>query len=195
MKRLLIVPVLLAPMLLLSIPSQAALFLFEAQLTSAEEVPPNDSPATGFGTVVLDDTALTISVDLTFTGLTTPSTVAHIHEAAFGQVGPPEFPLDLGTAQGQQSGTIPHQVLPLLEGAEDVEEFLDEEYYFNVHSTLFPDGEIRGQVLFVRTIPEPTMLLLLGLAGFALVAAHLAVGAKLRTVGRSATPGLSRPPE
>jgi hypothetical protein len=149
--------------------------LFEAQLTGAEEVPPTGSPGTGVGTIVLDDAALTIRVDLAFAGLTTPSTVAHIHEAAFGQLGPPEFPLELGTAQGQQSGTIPRQVLPLLEGVEDVDEFLDENYYFNVHSEQFPDGEIRGQVRFVRALPEPGALLLLPLVAFAVLRARRAL--------------------
>jgi hypothetical protein len=171
MKRLLMLAVLLAPTLL-NFPSHAALLLFEARLTGNEEVPPTGSPGIGFGTVVLDDTALTITVDLNFSGLTAPSTVAHIHEAPFGQLGPPEFPLDLGAAQGQMAGSIPRQVLPLEEGEEDVEEFLAEEYYFNVHSTAFPDGEIRGQVQFVRAIPEPTMLLLLCLAGLALIVAY-----------------------
>ena len=172
MNRLLMLVTLVATMLVAG-PSHANLFLLQAQLNGAEEVPPTGSPATGFGTVLLDDQAFTIAVDLSFSGLVAPSTVAHLHEAAFGQIGPPEFPLDLGAALGQTSGTIPHQVLPLTEGQADVDEFLGEEYYFNVHSTQFPDGEIRGQLLFVRAIPEPTALLLLALTGVGLVCADL----------------------
>lgn len=153
--------------LLLPVPAHATLHFFEANLTGDQEVPPTGSPATGFGTVVLDDVALTITVDLSFSGLTTPSILAHIHEAPFGVNGPIEFPLDLGTALGQTSGTIATQVFPLTEGLEDVEEFLNAGYYFNVHSEQFPGGEIRGQVLLVSAVPEPSTLLLgaLGLGG------------------------------
>jgi hypothetical protein len=177
MNRLLMFVVLIGMMLSASA-SHANLLLFQAQLTGAEEVPPTGSTATGFGTVLLNDAAFTIDVDLTFSGLVAPSTVAHIHEAAFGQIGPPEFPLNLGAALGQQAGTIPHQVFPLTEGQDDVEEFLDEEYYFNVHSTAFPDGEIRGQVRFVRFVPEPAGMVVLALAGIGLVG--IALNRRLR---------------
>jgi len=172
MKRLLMLFSLVA-MMLSATSSQGALLLFEAQLTGAEEVPPTGSPGTGFGTVRLDDVALTIDVDLTFNGLTAPSTAAHIHEGDFAQLGPIEFPLSLGAALGQQSGTIPHQSFPLLEGDEDVEEFLAEGYYFNVHSSAFPDGEIRGQIRLARVIPEPEALLLIAAVGLGLVVTDL----------------------
>jgi hypothetical protein len=172
MNRLLMLVTLVATMLV-ALPSHANLFLLQGQLTGAEEVPPTGSPATGFGTVLLDDQALTITVDLSFSGLVAPSTAAHLHEAPFGVNGPIEFPLNLGAALGQTAGAIPRQVFPLTEGQDDVEEFLGEEYYFNVHSTQFPNGETRGQVLFVRAIPEPAGLLLLALAGVGLLCADL----------------------
>jgi PEP-CTERM putative exosortase interaction domain len=165
---------LLAGALFLPAPAQAALHFFSATLSGAEEVPPHDTPATGFGTVVLDDVALTITVDLSFADLTTPSVAAHIHEAPFGVNGPIEFPLDLGAALGQTSGTILTQVFPLLEGQEDVEEFLNAGYYFNVHSEQFPGGEIRGQVLQqVNGVPEPGTLLLMTIGGLGMLGASL----------------------
>jgi hypothetical protein len=174
MKRLLLAAGVLLSMLLLPSPSFATLFLFQAELNAGEEVPPTTSRGTGFGTVILDNVRLTIAVDLTFSDLVAPATVAHIHEAPFGEEGPPEFPLLLGNSVGQLSGAIPHQVLALVEGDEDVEEFLNEEYYFNVHSTAFLDGEIRGQVRFVQVIAEPAVLSLLCLAGIGLFGAHMA---------------------
>jgi hypothetical protein len=157
---------LLAGVLLPPVPAHAGLLLFQADLTGDQEVPPTGSPATGFGTVLLDDTAFTITVNLTFEGLTAPATAAHIHEAPFGSEGPIEFPLDLGGALGATSGSISPQTFPLLEREEDVEEFLAGEYYFNVHSGAFPDGEIRGQI---GVVPEPSTLVLAGIGGLTLL--------------------------
>ena len=52
---------------------------FVANLSAANEIPPTASTATGFASVVLDPTAETIQVNVTFSGLTTPDTAAHIH--------------------------------------------------------------------------------------------------------------------
>ena len=52
---------------------------FAANLTGAAEIPPVVSPGTGFATVVLDPTANTLHVDVTFSGLTSGTTASHIH--------------------------------------------------------------------------------------------------------------------
>jgi len=152
---------LFAGALCIPLPSQATIFTLHATLNGAQEVPPTGSPGIGFGTVILDDVAMTITVDLSFSGLTTGAIMAHLHEAPAGFDGPIEFPLDLGSALGQTSGSIPHQVIALTE-PDDPEEFLNSEYYFNIHTTEFPDGEIRGQVI-PAGLPEPGSLLLMSL--------------------------------
>jgi len=48
-------------------------------LTQALEVPPTGSTATGSATIVLDTTANTLAVHVTFSGLTSNSIMAHIH--------------------------------------------------------------------------------------------------------------------
>ena len=53
--------------------------LFQATLTAAQEVPSNASTATGSGSVVLSDDQTTITVNLSFSGLITNATAAHIH--------------------------------------------------------------------------------------------------------------------
>src|SRR6266436_4890924 len=73
---------------------------FKAMLSGAQEVPPNNSTATGSSTVVLsrDPAGATISVDVTFTGLAANATAAHIHGPAMpGVIAPviipfPNFP-------------------------------------------------------------------------------------------------------
>src|SRR6266404_3102455 len=66
--------------LMLQAPAAHAIpMTFVANLTQANEVPPTGSPATGLATVILDPTAQTIQINATFSGLTTPDTMAHIH--------------------------------------------------------------------------------------------------------------------
>ncbi len=52
---------------------------YTADLNGANQNPVNASPGTGFATVVLDISAHTLGIDVTFADLTTPTTAAHIH--------------------------------------------------------------------------------------------------------------------
>ena len=52
---------------------------FTTSLTQANEVPPTGSPATGSATIALDPAANTLGVHVTFSGLTSNTTMAHIH--------------------------------------------------------------------------------------------------------------------
>ncbi len=49
------------------------------QLSAANEVPPVVSQGTGFTTVVLDPTAQTLQINVTFSGLRSNDVAAHIH--------------------------------------------------------------------------------------------------------------------
>src|SRR5215472_16998689 len=52
---------------------------FSAPLSGANENPVVVTPATGFTTVSFDTMTQLLTIDLTFTDLTTPTTAAHIH--------------------------------------------------------------------------------------------------------------------
>src|SRR5712664_3221908 len=66
--------------LMLSVPAAYAIpITFVGSLTGANEVPPVPSPGTGLATVVLDSTAQTLQVNVTFSGLTSNDNAAHIH--------------------------------------------------------------------------------------------------------------------
>src|SRR3954449_12959415 len=52
---------------------------FTASLSGANEVPVVASPGTGLATVILDAAAQTLQINVTFSGLTSNVTAAHIH--------------------------------------------------------------------------------------------------------------------
>lgn len=155
--------------------------IYQATLSGANEAPPNLSTGTGDVTVVYDAAAQTLAVDVTFSGLTGTSTNAHIHCCAppgvnAGVATPlPTFP---GFPAGVFAGVY-SQVFDLTLAASFNPAFVTANggspagaeaalaaglaagtAYFNLHTSAFPPGEIRGNLALV---PEPTPLLLLGI--------------------------------
>jgi hypothetical protein len=118
--------------------------LFKAHLNGAKEVPPNNSTATGFGRVALNEAQNQITVSVYYSRLSSGTTMGHIHgpAAAGANAG---ILFDLMPQTGQTTGSVtnmtfnvtPAQVADLRAGL----------WYFNIHTTNFPDGEIRGQIL------------------------------------------------
>lgn len=110
--------------------------LFVASLTGSQETPPNNSTATGRASLLLSPDEKTARVSLTFSGLSSAQTDAHIHGPAVpGVSAPPVFPLPLGQLSDFSITLTPAQVQDLKSGL----------FYINVHSSNFPTGEIRGQ--------------------------------------------------
>jgi uncharacterized repeat protein (TIGR01451 family) len=110
--------------------------LYVANLTGAQETPPNNSPGTGTATLLLSPDETTARVSLNFSGLTSSQTDAHIHgPGAVGVIAPILFPLPAGNISDFQISLTPTDVANLKNGL----------LYVNVHTTNFPNGEIRGQ--------------------------------------------------
>jgi hypothetical protein len=122
---------------------------FTGALAASSEVPPTPSAATGSATLDFDGNA-SVQYRVEVNGIT-GVTAAHIHSGASGANGPVRVTLFEGPASGPMNGQ-------LAEGSFDsgdvqgisFEALLDElrngTAYVNVHTTAFPDGEIRGQV-------------------------------------------------
>lgn len=158
---------------------------FVATLSGPAENPPNDSPATGTATVDFDQVLHRLAVSADFQGLLAPSTMAHIHCC----VPPPgvadvatQVPSFINFPVGVTSGSFSQVLDTLLESTynpafiaasggtvEAAEAALAAglfagQAYFNIHSTLFPAGEIRGFLTLVTaSVPEPASIALLGL--------------------------------
>ncbi len=110
-----------------------------ATLNGANEVPPNGSVATGRGTLVFDSTTRNIIVAYATHNVAAP-TVAHIHTGAAGVSGPANV---VTLSSGTNISLAPN---PSTLSVQNLTDINAGNTYFNIHSTPFPGGEIRGQI-------------------------------------------------
>ena len=182
MKRIFYIVVCMIAILAVAQYSYATTFHYIAYLNGPNSDPPNASPGTGFTTVIYDDLAHTMEVNVVFADLLGPTTASHIHATTAspgtGTVGvatqtPSFIGFPLGVTSGSYSNlfdmTLAASWNPAfitlnggsIAGAEAAlaVALAADKAYFNIHTTFRPAGEIRGFL----TVPEPTTMLLLGL--------------------------------
>ena len=179
----------------LAAPAAAAPITFLATLSGPGEEPANASPATGFAFVTIDDVAHTMHVQVAFLGLLAGNTASHIHVIngpgdanVADTLGPvaTTTPTFVGFPTGATAGAFESTFNMTLAGsyrggfitdsggtpataeAALFQGIVSGRAYLNIHTSVFPGGEIRG-FLQQTTVPEPGTLLLLGagLAGLA----------------------------
>jgi len=163
--------------LMLSVSAAHAIPLtFTATLSGANENPPVASPGTGQAIVVLDPTANTLQINVTFSGLTSNTVAAHIHCCiAFPNntgvaTTVPAFPgFPLGVTSGTYNSVVFDLTQPLIYnpafvtlqgGLAQAEAALENGIingmtYLNIHTVNFGGGEIRGQL---SPVPLPGAL-------------------------------------
>ena len=110
---------------------------FRATLNGASEVPANSSTATGNATLIYNDDTNIFNLTVTYTGMTPNN--GHIHKGAVGVSGGVVFPF-----------TSLASPITLTSAALTTEQETDLKaglYYVNLHSTTYPGGEIRGQLI------------------------------------------------
>jgi Cu/Zn superoxide dismutase len=118
---------------------------FTAVLDGEQQVPSVSSAGTGAGTVLLNAAENQITVNLTFSGLTSNAGAAHIHGPAVvgGNAG---VLFDFSSVTpAATSGTIPEQTFAI--SSAQVTQLREGRFYFNIHTANFSGGEIRGQIL------------------------------------------------
>ena len=164
--------------------AQASPITYTAILSGAAEAPPNASPGLGLAFVTLDLEAHTMRVGVTFADLLGFVTAAHVHAATAepftGTAGvatsTPTFPgfpagvsfgtysslFDMTLASSYNAAYLNNVINggdPLIAEASLAQAAADGRAYFNIHTNLYPGGEIRG---FLEPVPEPASILLLG---------------------------------
>lgn len=153
--------------LFVSAPALAAVTTYVATLNGANESPPNASTGTGQGQVDIDPVAHTMRVVVVFSGLVSNTTNSHIHAAtttAFtGTAGvatrtPTFLNFPSGVTAGSydwtydmtQAGSYNPTYVTNNGGTTASAEaalfqaIADGKAYLNIHSTVYPGGEIRG---------------------------------------------------
>jgi len=174
----------LAVVVLMSQSALAQVRLYRAFMDGPSENPPVASPGTGTAQVTFDLGASPpiMRVEVEFSDLVSPTTVAHIHCCVDppGNVGVATYPTTFpGFPVGVTSGVYDHTIdmsqsssytaafLTAAGGTTDgalaaLLDGLDNgRGYFNIHSQQYPPGEIRGFLIFV---PEPSTLAIACLA-------------------------------
>ena len=116
--------------------------ILDIQLSGSQEVPPVMTDATGSATVTLRDNAITVQGD--FTNASSPVSAAHIHLAPAGENGDVIIPLNVTTSEDGTTGILSGE-------GELTDEQLEAarmgNLYINVHSEMYPSGELRGQIV------------------------------------------------
>jgi hypothetical protein len=109
-------------------------------LSGGEEVPPRDTPGSGSFVATINPGQGRLCYELSVQDLLAPVVGAHIHSAPAGANGPIVVPLASPTT-GFSSGCLDVDRDLLKAIQKD-----PADYYVNVHTTMFPPGEVRGQL-------------------------------------------------
>ena len=118
---------------------------FQADLTGGREVPSNDSKATGHVDATLDTSANTLTWTCTYSGLSSGPIGAHFHGPVsyVGATSEENAPIQVGTPGSLASPFSGKATID----ATQAQDLKIGRWYFNLHSTKFPGGEIRGPVV------------------------------------------------
>ena len=142
--------------------ASALTYNLDANLDPFQEVPPHNTPGYGSADLTLDATAATLTINAgtgIYADLLAGATVVRLQDAAVGANGPSLGTFTLDTP-GNTSGTYSGSVGSLTAG--QIADIIAGNTYLNIADSVFPSGEIRGQI---STVPEPAAIAVLGGVG------------------------------
>jgi hypothetical protein len=166
-----------------ALPAQATISIYSVVLNGASESPANASPGTGTATVTIDNVLNTLSLSVSFSGLTGTTSAAHIHcctavagtaTAGVATTTPSFAGFPLGVTSGSASFTLDETLAGswnaayiTANGGTTASAFTALQSginagkaYLNIHTSTFGGGEIRG---FLVPVPEAsTYAMMLG---------------------------------
>lgn len=161
----------------------AAILYYATSMSGPQEAPPNASPGSGTAFITVDTLLNSMRIQATFSGLLGNTTQAHIHGPTVvpgtGTAGvmtrtPSFVGFPLGVTSGSMDDTYDLTLATSYSagfitanggntaGAQTalLNALASGSSYFNIHTSSFTGGEIRG--FLVVSVPEPTSMLLLG---------------------------------
>lgn len=136
--------------------------MFAAELRGANETPPNSSSAFGSALVTFDPINSQLAFEVNQNGVVSP-TASHIHRGAAGTAGPVIINFATGPTGFQGSRVHGSGAISTLQSssltAADLTALANPStangFYVNYHSTAFPGGEIRGQLVPAQELDLP----------------------------------------
>jgi hypothetical protein len=147
--------------------ARAGTIAYNAFLDPLQEVPPHNTPGFGEADLTLDPVSGVVTITGgSYSDLLAGATAVTINDAAVGSNGPVAITLTLDTP-GNTSGTFSGGGTLT---ADQITDMIAGNTYVNIRDSVFPIGEIRGQI--AAAAPEP--------AGFALTGVGLALAALVR---------------
>jgi hypothetical protein len=119
--------------------ASAEAITLKADLKGSNEVPPNNSPASGEATATFNTETKALSWIIIFKDLTGPAVAAHFH-------GPGEPGKNAGIVLPFKSAQSPIEGTAVLSDAQ-VADLIAGKWYTNIHTAANPGGELRGQMV------------------------------------------------
>ncbi|QFU06441.1 CHRD domain protein (plasmid) [Pseudoalteromonas sp. THAF3] len=144
-------------------PEFSATQTYELTLSAKQEVPMNDSMQSAAATVELDENLMQFRASLDVSDVEGFS-AAHIHDGDIGENGDVAF-----TFSAASEGMLEVAITDLSEDL--VSDLMDGDWYINVHTDAYPDGELRAQI-----VPDTISIITFKLSGEQQVPANDSAG-------------------
>ena len=114
---------------------------FSGTMSGANEVPAVTTSATGNVTAQFNQDTKILTLNMTYSGLSSDATVWHVHKGAAGVGGPPVVGLNFGSITASPFTWTSTPLDATMEA-----DLMANNYYANIHTVNNQGGEIRGQL-------------------------------------------------